>query len=358
MAHDLSIQEDVLLAPYTTLGVGGPARFFIRARTEDQVREGLEFAGKHACPVFILGGGSNLVVSDSGFPGLVLKIELSGIGLAEDNSEEKVSAAAGEDWDRFVQYCVDRNLAGIECLSGIPGTVGGTPIQNVGAYGEDVSETIARIRILDRTNHSIADLSNSDCRFAYRASIFNTTHKGCYIILRVDFVLRPSGRPCLRYRDLERWFSGNASMPSIGHVREAVLQIRKTKGMLLHGDGSDLKSAGSFFKNPVVDSDQVSSLDEKAHACGILASTEYIPFFTDPSGRAKLSAAWLVERAGFHKGFIHRNVGISDKHSLALINRGNATANEVIDLMHMIQDRVLTLFEIKLQPEPVFIGFE
>jgi UDP-N-acetylmuramate dehydrogenase len=354
----LSVEENVPLAPLTTLRVGGPARFFIRVQTEEQIGEGLDFARKRSCPVFILGGGSNLVVADSGFPGVVLKIELSGIESHSSEAEERVSAAAGQEWDRFVQYCVDRNLAGIECLSGIPGTVGATPVQNVGAYGEEASEVILRIRVLDRSSYSILHLSNADCRFSYRTSVFNTIYKDRYIVLKVDFVLRPDGKPCLRYEDLRRHFAGRSESPSIREVREAVLQIRKGKGMLLDEPGSDSNSVGSFFKNPIWDPEKTAALEKKARACGILESKGNIPRFQAPSGQEKLAAAWLVERAGFCKGYRFGNAGISDKHSLALINYGGATAQEIVDLMHVIQTRVRTLFGIELQPEPTFVGFD
>ncbi len=253
---NLSVDENVLLAPFTTLRVGGPARFLIKATTEEQVGEGLYFAQKRGCPVFILGGGSNILVADSGFPGVVLKIELSGIEPLDSAAAEKISAAAGQEWDSFVQFCVDRNLAGIECLSGIPGTVGGTPVQNVGAYGEEASQVILRTQVLDRRSYSVLNLTNEDCRFGYRTSIFNTSCKDLYVVLKVDFALRSNGEPCLRYDDLRRHFKGRAGSPSIRAVREAVLQIRESKGMLLHN--ADSNSVGFFFKNPVLDPDRAA----------------------------------------------------------------------------------------------------
>ena len=355
---NLTVDENVLLAPFTTLRVGGPARFFIKAKTEEQVGEGLDFAQKRGCPVFILGGGSNILVADSGFTGVVLKIELSGIEPLDSASGERISAAAGQEWDGFVQFCVDRNLAGIECLSGIPGTVGGTPVQNVGAYGEEVSETIVGVRVFDRSNDSIADLGNPECRFAYRASIFNTTHKDRYIVLRVDFVLRPNGEPCIRYQDLQRRFGYKTGVPSIREVREAVMEIREAKGMALPGEDQDSRSVGSFFKNPILSPEEAARSEERARIRGIIGPDERIARFAAASGKEKLAAAWLVERAGFHRGYKHGNAGISPQHSLAVINRGGATAQEILDLMHLIQSRVRELFEIELQPEPVFVGFD
>jgi UDP-N-acetylmuramate dehydrogenase len=354
----LLIEENISLAPLTTLGTGGTARFLARAKTEEQIIDGLEFAWKRGCRVFILGGGSNLVVSDSGFPGLVLKIELSGIQGLEEHSGGKVSAAAGEEWDLLVQRCVDRNLAGIECLSGIPGTVGATPIQNVGAYGQEAAEVIYRIRVLDRGTHAIAYLSNAECHFAYRTSTFNLADKDRYIVLSIELVLYPNGEPRIQYPDLQRFFSSRARIPSIREVREATLHIREAKGMVLREHDPDSRNAGSFFKNPILTPVQANGLEEQARSSGVLAASEHIPRFATAAGDEKLPAAWLVERAGFSKGFTLGRAGISRKHSLALINRGGASAQEIVDLMHLIQDRIRILFGIDLQPEPVFVGFE
>ncbi len=352
----LSIQENIPLAAYTTLGIGGPARFLARARNEDQILEALAFARFQSCPVFILGSGSNIVVSDAGFPGLVLKMEIPGIRNLDHENGARISAAAGVEWDAFVQHCVKRNLAGIECLSGIPGTVGATPIQNVGAYGEEVSEVIVSVRVLDRDSNSITEMARPDCAFTYRSSIFNTTHQNRYVLLRVDFALRPDGKPRIGYQDLQRRFAGKD--PSIGEVRESVMQIRRAKAMLLLDGDPDSKSVGSFFKNPILTPDAAAGLQEEARTHGILGSSENIPRFAAPEGKEKLPAAWLIERAGFEKGYTAGHVGISSKHSLALINRGGASAREILDLMQQIQSRVQTLFGITLQPEPVFIGFE
>ena len=239
----LSIRENVDLAPYTTLGVGGPARFLAGIKHEDGIPDALEFARSRSCPVFVLGGGSNILVSDSGFPGLVLRMEIRGSQHLDEDDSGFVIAAAGENWDGFVQRCVDQNLAGIECLSGIPGTVGGAPVQNIGAYGEELSNVILSIRVLDRRTNSIEELSGRECRFDYRSSIFNTTHKDRYIILKVAFSLRPYGRPQIRYPDLEEHFSGRSKTPSIGEIRRTVIMIRDSKGMILNGSNAGIKSA-------------------------------------------------------------------------------------------------------------------
>ncbi len=352
----LPIRENIPLAPYTTLGVGGPARFFIEAKTEEHILAALGFAQSRGCPVFILGGGSNLVVSDSGFPGLVIKMELSGI--QRDGDSGKYSVAAGVEWDSFVQRCVAGNLAGIECLSGIPGTVGGAPIQNIGAYGEEVHEVVSRITALDLNSGCIRVLSHADCQFSYRSSIFNTTQKNRFIILKVEFLLRTDGVPRIHYPDLQRRFAGSADSPSINDVREAVLQARQAKSMVLLAGDPDAKSAGSFFKNPFLDNETVSAIEREARRRGKLGPSERIPRFPASPGKEKLPAAWLIERAGFHKGYAHKNAGLSSKHALAIINRGGASAQDILDLMRLIQSRVEDIFGIALQPEPVFVGFE
>jgi UDP-N-acetylmuramate dehydrogenase len=353
----LTVLENVPLASYTTLGVGGPARFLVRARNERHILDAMEYARARGCPVFILGGGSNIVVSDMGFPGLVLKIEIPGIRSLDGEDGAEISVGAGVEWDAFVQYCVNRNLAGIECLSGIPGTVGGTPVQNVGAYGEEVSETIFRIRVLDRNSNDIAELCRADCGFAYRSSVFNTIHKDRYIILSVDFVLGSAEKPFIDHQDLKSYFDIESQVPTISEVREAVLQIRKAKAMVLVNGDPDSRSVGSFFKNPVLSSNDTAAVEKEARAHGLLGPSESIPRVAAPGDKEKLPAAWFVERAGFHRGYTCGRTGISSKHALALINRGGASAQDILDLMRQIQANVHDLFGLDLQPEPVFVGF-
>ena len=354
--NDLSIIENAPLAPYTTLGVGGPTRFLIKARTEEQIQDAIEFARARSCPVFILGGGSNLVISDSGYSGLVLKIELAGIQAVGNAGAGRLSVAAGVDWDALVQYCVSRNLAGIECLSGIPGTVGGAPVQNIGAYGEEISEIVSQVTVLDRATNRILVMTNADCGFAYRSSLFNTTHRDRYILLRVDFGMRTDGIPRIHYPDLQKRFASSKAMPDLREVREAVMLARRSKGMIRSDDDPDARSAGSFFKNPVLDIDAIARSEKAARSRNALGLSENIPRFPASPGRAKLSAAWLIEHAGFKKGFVYKNAGISSKHALALINRGGATARDLVELMRLIQARVQEVFGIELHPEPVFVG--
>jgi UDP-N-acetylmuramate dehydrogenase len=347
-------REHVPLAAYTTLEIGGPARFFAEVGTENQVVEAFEFAEARNLPIFILGGGSNILVSDAGFDGLVLRMALRGI---KQQAGDAVVAAAGEDWDAFVRWCVEHGLAGIECLSGIPGSVGGTPVQNVGAYGQEVGEVIVSVCALDRTRRQVVTLSNQDCGFAYRTSIFNASQRERYVVLTVSYDLRTSGEPRVAYPDLVRHFADRSDPPSLGEVREAVLSIRGSKSMVIRPEDPNSKSAGSFFKNAFVTPDMVQKVEEVARRRGTLKRGELMPQYPMADGGVKLSAAWLIEHAGFAKGYARGRVGLSSRHTLALINRGGATAQELLDLMRDIQSAVRASFGVELIPEPVFVGF-
>src|SRR6267142_2730457 len=227
------IQENVPLAPLTTLKVGGPARYFVQAHTIAEVSEAVSLARARNLKLFVLGGGSNLVISDAGWPGLVLKIAIPGIEERTQSNKSLFEVGAGEDWDKFVAHAVSRNCAGIECLSGIPGSVGGTPVQNVGAYGQEVGETICRVLALDVEDMQTREMDAEECGFSYRTSIFNSTHRGRYIILRVAYELTMGGSPSIRYADLQRYFAGWAQPPSLVQVRDAVRTIRAGKAMLI-----------------------------------------------------------------------------------------------------------------------------
>jgi UDP-N-acetylmuramate dehydrogenase len=346
------LREQVPLAPFTTLSVGGPARYFAQAHTEPDIREALRFAELEGLSVFVLGGGSNLLVSDQGFEGLVLKVNLRGIEKAENGAQATFRVAAGEDWDSFVALTVDDECAGIECLSGIPGTAGATPVQNVGAYGQEVSETIREVLALDRQSKELRVFTHEDCRFGYRASIFNTHERANYIILSVTFVLRSGGKPSLRYHDLQKAFDRTTSTPSLTQVREAVIAIRHSKAMLLVAGDKDAHTAGSFFKNPVISDSKFEELSDRVKSLGVT-----LPSYPAADAQRKLPAAWLVEHAGFHKGYFRGAVGISTKHALAIVNRGGATAAEIVAFQDEIQRRVRDEFGIELVPEPVFLGF-
>jgi len=352
------IQQNVPLAPLTTLRIGGPARFFAEARSEDNLIEAFSFAEQHKLPVFILGGGSNALIADEGFPGLVVHVALKGLSWRNEGNEVIVTANAGEDWDEFVRQCVERDLAGVECLSGIPGSAGGTPVQNVGAYGQEASETITSVRVFDRLAGQFAELSNEECQFSYRASVFNTADCDRYVVTAVTYALKPHGEPAIRYPDLKSFFSNVSTKPSLRLAREAVRAIRARKAMLLTPGDPDCRSAGSFFKNPVVTSETFVRIETIAREQTLIGDDERVPNFPANDGKVKIPAAWLIERAGFQKGYSRGRVGISSKHTLAIVNCGGATAREVTELMKEIQERVVERFGVSLSPEPVFVGFD
>lgn len=362
------LQENVPLAPLTTLGIGGPARFFVEGTDETAVREALHFAKRKKLPLLVLGGGSNVVVADEGFPGVVVRIAIPGRELLTPLSSKPGVVAyrlgAGVDWDSFVAFSVGQNLAGIECLSGIPGSVGGTPVQNVGAYGQEVSSVIRSVRVFDRREEKIRELDNAACGFSYRQSIFNSTERECHIVLAVTFALRKDGAPTLRYTDVERYFQSSPLKPSLGDLRQAILAIRRKKGMVLAPKDPDSRSVGSFFKNPVVSEAFYRELALRFPGQPIPSYpvADRSAFSATAPSKVKLAAAWLIEQAGFSRGYPaaaqpHSRVGISSKHTLALINRGGATAAELLDLVRDIQSKVREEFHIELQPEPVFVGF-
>jgi UDP-N-acetylmuramate dehydrogenase len=347
------IREYVALAPFTTLGVGGPARYFAEAHSEAEVVEAVEFARSRRLPWLVLGGGSNLVIADKGFAGLVLKVAISSLSSSTPPHENVIfTAGAGVNWDTLVEQTVDANCAGLECLSGIPGTVGGTPVQNVGAYGQEVSETIREVRVLDVQTLQLRILSNAECGFTYRASIFNTTERDRYIILQVSFALQHGGKPSIRYADLQKFFATHAGNPTLAEVRAAVREIRHRKAMLIVPGDEDARSAGSFFKNPIVSQSFFEELVAQVELRGL-----QLPSYPAHDGFRKLPAAWLVEHAGFSKGYRKGAAGISRRHALAIVNRGDATAADIIALKDEIQAGVLKEFGIELQPEPVLLGF-
>jgi len=348
----MTIQENTPLAPLTTLQVGGPARYFTEAATEEEVLDAIEFARTKESPLFILGGGSNLVVADSGWPGLVLRIAIGGMTTQTEERTVSFTVGAGVNWDDFVAHAVASNCAGVECLSGIPGSVGGTPVQNVGAYGQEVSETIESVRALDLKKSRIVTLPKPACGFRYRASIFNTADRGRYVILRVSYRLRLGATPCLKYADLEEQFSDPSAPPSLTDVRQAVRQIRRSKGMLIVEGDPNCRSAGSFFKNPVLRQLQFRNLEDLANQRGLEVLN-----YRALGARRKVSAAWLVEHSGFSKGYTLGPAGISRQHALALINLGDARASDIVLLKDKIQQEVQETWGILLEPEPVFVGF-
>jgi UDP-N-acetylmuramate dehydrogenase len=395
-------REPVRLSHFTTLGLGGPARHFVVAGTEEEIIAAVRAADQRGEPLLVLGGGSNLVISDDGFPGTVIQVATKGIhrttdpgtgpdaagpGQAEPGAPVTMTVAAGEDWDTVVASCVAADLAGLECLSGIPGLAGATPIQNVGAYGQEVADTIIRVRAYDRARAEVVDLAAADCGFGYRTSAFKRSITapavtGRFVVLEVTFQLTSDrlSRP-LRYAELAgalgldaprldasrldaaREDHGRQRAP-LGDVRSAVLRLRRGKGMVLDPADPDSRSAGSFFTNPVLDAPQFAALrrvvDER---CGPGIP---IPQFPAGPGQVKVPAAWLIGQAGFRKGY--RGAGrapgsppgpaarISTKHTLALVNPGGVRTADVVGLAREIRDRVRDIFGVELASEPVLVG--
>jgi UDP-N-acetylmuramate dehydrogenase len=352
----LKFQEFIPLAPYTTFRIGGPARFFCEVEGEAEVEQAVGFVKERNLPLFVLGGGSNLLVSDAGFDGMVLRV--GGAATKRDGREGEsvlLEVGAGENWDDVVLYAVNRGYAGIECLAGIPGDVGGTPVQNVGAYGQEVAETIVQVRAYDLETDAFVNLDYEACRFGYRRSLFNAEARGRYIVTAVTYKLRPGGEPALRYADVKRHFAAQferGEKPSLRQVYDAVRSIREQKGMLAGQGGPDGRSAGSFFKNPVVPSTALPQIAVNAEC-----SPEDIPRYPAGDGMVKLAAAWLVEQSGFHKGFAMGRAAISSRHTLALVNLGDATAAELIALRDAVMNAVNSKFAIQLEQEPVMLGF-
>ena len=346
------ITENVPLAPLTTLKVGGPARYFVEATTIDEVSQAVAFSQSRNLPLFVLGGGSNLVIADAGWPGLVLKVGITGITHRHGRDEVIFEAGAGEDWDKFVGIVVAHNIAGLECLSGIPGTVGGTPVQNVGAYGQEVANAIESVLALDLRDGQLHELCKEACGFSYRTSIFNTSERGRYIIVQVNYTLKHGGEAYIAYADLKKYFAGWIEKPTLANVRDAVRKIRAGKGMLITAGDEDCRSAGSFFKNPILSAEQYHALTARATAKNL-----QIPSYPALDAQKKVSAAWLVEHSGFNRGYGNGSVGISRKHALAIVNRGNATAADILALKEDIQQRVEEIWGVVLEPEPVFVGF-
>jgi len=340
------------LADYTTLRLGGPASRFVEARTEDEVVARAREVDAADESLLVLAGGSNLVVADDGFPGTVLHVLTRGV----DRGGRRFTVQAGEPWDEFVAQCVTDGFAGIECLSGIPGSTGATPIQNVGAYGQEVAEVITSVRVLNRADGSITDLAREECGFTYRASAFKR-EPDQWIVLAVTFELEPQAhsRP-IRYTQLASALGVELGESApLAEVRAAVLDLRRSKGMVVDPDDPDSASAGSFFTNPILDPAHFEELERRVEA--MLGPNAGLPSFPEPDGQVKTSAAWLVERAGFGRG--HGAPGpimVSSKHSLALTNRGGGTTAELVALAREIRAGVRQKFGVELTPEPTLVG--
>jgi UDP-N-acetylmuramate dehydrogenase len=348
------VRDDVPLAPLTTLELGGRARHLVEAPTEQAVLEALRWAQARGVPAFILGGGSNVVVGDRGFDGLVVRMTARGRAFATEGGETRVTAAAGEPWDDLVADTVARGLAGLECLSGIPGLAGATPVQNVGAYGQEVAETIRAVRVVDRRDGSIAELAPEACAFAYRDSAFRRAPER-WVVLAVTFGLRAGGAPTLRYRELADALAGDAA-PTLATTRATVLALRRRKSMVIDAADPNRRSVGSFFTNPIVAADVAERLAARAAALGLVPAAADVPRWPAGPGRVKLSAGWLIERAGIVKGQRAGAVGVSTRHALALVHHGGGTTAALLALARTVRDAVAARFGVTLAPEPIFVG--
>ncbi|NQZ71146.1 MAG: UDP-N-acetylmuramate dehydrogenase [Lentisphaeria bacterium] len=340
------MHENINLSEYSSLQLGGPAAYFFDCDSVESIIEALNFAEAKGLAAHVLGAGSNTLFADAGYNGVILHICLEGI----HQSANHIHAAAGENWDSFVAYTVDQGLAGIECLSGIPGYVGASPIQNIGAYGQEVSETIVSVKALKIENRELLTFNNADCDFSYRQSRFKSADKGAYIILEVTYELQQNSEPQICYPELAKQINSienyvdKSPQEKLQLVREHVLEIRKHKSMVLDPGDPNSISAGSFFMNPIISQSEFEHLKQ---------AFPEMPNY--PNGdQIKIPAAWLVEQSGFHKGYTYKNAGVSEKHCLALINRNGSTA-DLIELAEQIQNDVQKKFEIALQREPVYI---
>jgi UDP-N-acetylmuramate dehydrogenase len=338
-------EHRVPLAPFTTLRLGGPADHFYTAETDANLVAAIRDVEAHGDALLILGGGSNMVIGDAGFPGTVVRVATTGVGIRDG----LVSVAAGVPWDEVVAQTVEAGLSGIECLSGIPGSSGATPIQNVGAYGQDVSETVVMVDAYDRTAKTMILLDNADCGFTYRHSVFKGSDR--YVVTRVHFQL--TGQDGLsapvRYADVARELGiAVGERAALKAVREVVLEQRRNRGMVLDPTDHDTWSAGSFFTNPVLTSDQLAELEARCAGKP--------PGFAESDGRVKTSAAWLIEQAGFTKGYGQGPATLSTKHALALTNRGRATTADLLALAALVRDGVEQRLGVTLVPEPVFVA--
>jgi len=351
------LSEHVPLAPLTTLRLGGPARWLAECRDDADVLEALVFAAERALPVFVLGGGSNVVVADAGFPGLVIRMAIGGTEWRPAVSGSvSVTAGAGVAWDDLVSEAAARGLQGVECLSGIPGTVGGTPIQNVGAYGQEVAATLVEVEAIDRASHQRLVFPAAECRFGYRTSRFKREDADRYVVLAATFRLREGAPPVVRYAELEAAVAAAGGLDGLGpadallRVRGAVLGVRRGKAMLADPADPNARSAGSFFTNPVVTAEEFAEISRRWSASGGGA----VPGHPDAGG-VKVPAAWLIERAGFPKGTRSGGAAVSAKHALALVSAGGTTA-DLLALATEIERAVRERFGIRLEREPVVVG--
>jgi UDP-N-acetylmuramate dehydrogenase len=351
----MTVRQNVALAPMTTLELGGPARFFVEASGDDDLQAALEFAGQRSLPAFVLGGGSNLVVPDAGFDGLVIRMASAGVSFRSEGDAVLCEVAAGEPWDQVVSAAVGRDLAGLECLSGIPGSAGATPIQNVGAYGQEVADTVRGVRVLERGTGAIVTLDAAACGFAYRDSAFKRD-PGRHVVLGVSFALRPGGAPTVRYTELAAALASSPAAPSLAQVRATVLELRRRKSMVIVADDPNRRSVGSFFTNPVLAPAAAEAVVARALAAGVVDDPAKLPRYPAAGGQVKLAAGWLIERSGMTRGLRRGTVGISSAHALALVHHGGGRTADLLALAREVRAAVDDRFGVWLAPEPVILG--
>lgn len=345
------IRSRVPLAPLTTLELGGQARFFLDAERDSEIVEALRWAAAEGHPAALLGGGSNVVVGDGGFPGLVVHVATRGFQVTRSRDEVLLTAAAGEPWDEVVAMATAEGWVGIECLSGIPGTTGATPIQNVGAYGQEVGEVLRQVGALDRRTLKPVTLSRQELGLGYRTSRLKR-EPGCFVVLSVTLALAPGGTAAVRYDELASALASRRHAPEPGQVRDAVLELRRSKSMLLDADDPNRRSVGSFFVNPLVSREAADEVARRALAAGCIARPEDLPRFAAPERLVKIPAAWLVERAGFARGLRRGAFGLSTRHALALVHHGGGSAAGLLAVASEISAKVRERFGLTLVTEP------
>jgi len=349
----LRMLENVPMARYTSLELGGEAQYFFEAKDRSELIEALKWAAAKNMPAVIFGGGSNIVVSDEGIPGLVVRVAWRGRKFVKAGEGVALNGMAGENWDDFVAWSVGKGLTGLECLSGIPGTLGATPVQNVGAYGQEVSSVIESVEVFDRHLGMTIELKADLCGFGYRSSRFRS-EADRWVILSVRFRLQRGNMKSIAYRELRQVLGNHLVAPPPAQIRDVVLDLRRAKSMLSLKTDPNRRSVGSFFVNPIVSAETAERIRLVAVKLG---GNRRTPGHVLPDGTVKLPAAWLIEQAGFSKGYQRGNVGISDHHALCLVHHGEGSTAELVTLAGSIRDGVEEKFDLTLVPEPVFLGF-
>ncbi len=346
---EATLLENVPLADLTSLGIGGPARYVVDIDNTVRLTNALTWATKMDLPILVLGDGTNVVVADTGFDGLVVRMNNQSVECDTDETKARVIADAGVSWDTLVECCVNEGWTGIECLSGIPGRVGAAPVQNIGAYGQQLSTTLDAVHAIERATGKSRRIAATDCGLGYRTSVFKQSGRDGWVITKVELRLERESTSVVSHHDLLRILGDRQA--DVAATRQAVLEVRHNKSMLLDADDRNSKSVGSFFVNPVV-----SAL--RANDIARIFADDKMPQQPAGHGHVKLSAAWLIEHCGFTRGESHGRVGLSDHHTLAIVNRDNATATDGIAFAQRIRSRVAEATDIVLEPEPVFVGFD